>query len=157
MDRVEIEARICAAAKVWATWPNPMSTLQYRTSMPDIVRSKEDWLAYNNEASRDNLRITFTPDTKQHQDAMEVINWLSFCTRRYKQHAKPTVRAIVMLYCMKMDNVSYGFGSLSKELEKYNVRMSKDTVRRRYNQAMMDLEYGLSRKGLIDRYLNSKE
>lgn len=156
MDRVEIEARICAAAKVWATWPNPMSTLQYRSSMPDIVRSKEDWLAYNNEASRDNLRITFTPDTKQHQDAMEVINWLSFCTRRYKQSAKPAIRAIVMLYCMNNDNVSYGFRQLSDKLKEFGVKMGKDTVRKRYDQAMIDLEYGLSRKGLIDRYLKER-
>lgn len=153
MDRLEIEEIVCNAAKVIATWPNPMSVLRYRNSMPDVVRSESDWLAYNTEGSRDNLFVKFTPDSKQHQQAMDVLDWLSYCAKRYKPAAKPVIKAIVMLYCMNINNSHYGFRELSKELRGRGVKMGKDTVRRRYNQAMMDLEFALKRNINFKNYL----
>lgn len=145
MDRSDIEERICEAARVIATWPNPMAALRCKTSMRDIVRNEEDWLAYNTQGSRDNLFVKFTPDAKQHQEALEVLDWVSYCAKRFKPAEKKIIKAIIMRYCMERNNNSYGFGELSKELRARGVKMGKDTVRRRYNLAMGDLEFALKR------------
>lgn len=156
MDRYEIEERICDAARVISTWPNPMAALRCRTAMPEIVRSEEDWLAYNTEGTRGNLYVKFTPDAKQHQQALEVLDWISYCVRRFKPVEKRVIKAIVMRYCMERNNSHYGFGELSKELRGRGVRMGKDTVRRRYNLAMSDLEFGLNRGILFKNFLRGK-
>lgn len=156
MDRLEIEERICESAKVIATWPNPMAALRYRTSMPEVVRNEADWLAYNTEGTRDNLHVKFTPDSQQHQQAMDVLDWLNYCAKRYKPAAKPVIKAIVMMYCMNMNASQYGFRELSKELRGRGVKMGKDTVRRRYNQAMMDLEFAFKRNISFKNYLKGK-
>lgn len=156
MDRLQIEERIYNASRIINTWPNPMAVLHYRSSMPDIIRSEADWLAYNTEGTRDNLHVKFTPDAKQHQEAIEVLDWLNYCCRTYKVMAKPTIKAIIMIYCMNINNYHYGFGELSKELRRRGVKMGKDTVRRRYNLAMNDLELALKRNISFKNYLKGK-
>lgn len=157
MDRFDIEERIYEAARVISTWPNPIAVLKCRTSMPEIVRNEaEDWLSYNTEGSRDNLQVKFTPDSRQHQQALEVLDWISYCARRFKPIEKRVIKAIVMRYCMEINNAHYGFGELSKELRGRGVKMGKDTVRRRYNLAMGDLEFALKRGISIKNFLKER-
>ncbi len=157
MDRLEIEERICEASRVIATWPNPLAVLRYRSSQPEVVRNTDDdWLRYNTEGAKANLYVKFTPDSRQHQQAMEVLDWLSYAVRHFKPVNRPAIKSILMLYCMNMNNSSYGFRELSKQLSIMGVKMSKDTVRRRYNEAMVDLEYALARKELIRKYIEGK-
>lgn len=147
MDRYDIEERIFEAGRVIATWPNPMAVLRYKTSMPDVIRDEKDWLSYNTESSRDNLKVRFTPDSKQHQEAIDVLDWLSFCSKRAKVKDRKIIRAIIQVYCSQIYNNSYGFGELSKDLRRRGIKMGRETIRRKYNQAMGDLEFVLQ-KGL---------
>lgn len=157
MDRFEIEERIYEASRVISTWPNPLAVLRCKSSQPEVVRNEDDdWLRYNTEAAQANLNVKFTPDSRQHQQAMEVLDWLSYAVRNFKPANKPAIKSIIMLYCMNMNNSSYGFRELSRQLKVMGVKMGKDTVRRRYNEAMLDLEYALARKELIRRYINGK-
>ncbi len=147
MDRLELEERIYQATKVISTWSNPLAVLKCRSSMPEIIRDEiEDWLAYNTEGSRDNLYVKFTADSKQHQQAIEVLDWISYSVRRFKPIEKPIIKSIIMLYCMNMNNSHYGFGQLSKDLRRRGVKMGKETIRKRYNLAMTDLAFALKRR-----------
>lgn len=147
MERYEIEEKIHDGVKIQiATWSNPKNKLLMRTSHPDIIRTGDDWLSYNSDSEQAKFkRMKMSATVEQQKLAIQVMDWLTFCCRRYVGTHKKVVKSIVMLRCLHMGDRSYGFRELAKQLSWMGVKISHTTVRTRYNKALDDLYYHLNR------------
>ncbi len=147
MEKYEIEEKIHEGVKVQiATWSNPMNKLMLRTSHPDIVRNDTDWLSYNSDGEQSKFkRMKMSATVEQQRTAVQVMDWLTYCSRRHVGIQKKIVKSIVMLRCLHMGDRSYGYRELAKQLSWMGVKISHTTVKRRYDAAMDDLYYHLNR------------
>lgn len=147
MDKFEIIEKIHDGIHVqMATWPSPMSKLMMRTSHPDVVRNEADWISYNSDAEQAKFkRMKMSATAEQQKLAEQVMDWMTYASRRAPIHQKKVIKAIVSLRCLRMNDSSYGFRELAKQLSWMGIKMSHMTVKRRFDLAIDDLWHHLNR------------
>ncbi len=137
--------RLHEATKVVNSWPDPTSVMQYKCSLPDMVKD-DYWLSYNSEGTRaDTLRVRFVPDPKQNSEAREVLEWIEHAGRRYDLKGKKQVKAILWIKGIYYYH-RFGYRRIADQLSVKGINMKHTTVKRLFDRAMEDIEWKYFKK-----------
>lgn len=149
MDRETIEMTLHEGLRIQImTWKSPMSELHSNRSkgQPEFIRNLDtSFYSYDSDAEQAKLRVNKIAATfEQQRLAIEVMDLITYACKRHNGKNKAIMRAIISLRCLNLGNPSFGFGEISKQLKNFGIKISRSTVRRRYNTALDDLYHKLN-------------
>ena len=143
MDRETIEIRIQEGLRIQLmTWKSPLSELHSNRSkgQPEFIRNLDDnFYAYDNDEQEKSRLNKMSATFEQQRLAIEVMDLITYACKRHSGNKKAIVRAIISLRCTNLDNPSFGYGEISKCLKNMGIKLSRTTIKRRYDTAMDDL------------------
>ena len=101
MDEDEVKLRLQEAVEIIRNMPDEMRKLDYKSSMPEVIRSGKDWLEYNSQAAQDNFKNSarMRPTPRQMTEAMEVVNWIHYAVSKRPLEIRKVLVAIIFVHC----------------------------------------------------------
>ena len=138
MDEKEIQARLENAVTVITAMPCELRKMDIKSSIPEIVRSGDDWLAYNSPAAQDKLHasVRFRPTAQQIDDAMECMDWIRAIGASKSQSERRILVALIFIKSM-----GYGYRmTASMLLSKTGKNYSYGTCRNMFLAALLQMK-----------------
>jgi len=146
MEKKEIVIRLEDAVNVYLAMPDPMKKLDAKSGMPDIIRSSKDWLEYNSEGARDDLKraTKIRPSPKQITEADEAISWIRQASKK-----ADNPKTIATLLWIKSSGLSF-----RKTAELLKIRTGKgyshEHIRIVYKRSIIEIQDFIKQIDTID-------
>lgn len=137
MNQEEIKLRLQEAVEVIRNMPDEMRKLGYKSSMPEIVRSGNEWIEYNNQAAQDRLKSSarMRPSPTQVTQAMEAVDWIHYAASKRPLEIRKVLVSIIFVHCN-----GAGFRTTAQAVYEYtNKKYSHTTCKLWFDQAINDM------------------
>ncbi len=133
----QIKLRLEEAVEIIRNMPDEMRKLDYKSTMPEIVRVGNEWIEYNNQAAQDRLRNSarMRPTPRQITEAMEVYDWIRYAASKRPLEIRKVVVAIIFVH-----GGGAGFRKTAEVVRECTGKAySHETCRRWFDQAVNDI------------------
>ena len=114
--------------------PDEMRKMNFKTGLPEIVRTEKDWLSYDSDTAKSSLyaKTRLRPTGKQIDQALETMDWLRAFIKQ-----KPESKRKLWAQIIFVKSAGRGFRLVADIIEfRTGKRISKSTVKNRFDEAV---------------------